>query len=135
MAQLKPCPPVNKCLPLSMCIQHNPADFVPHMSPRMDEAVKRELNDRYLRSLKPPDAGRLEVSDTKRKGLRFRLSASGKAVWMYEKRIKGGKKRKHTFGGWPTVSLSNASLRALMVRLELPDGPSAARIPLVTDII
>jgi hypothetical protein len=65
--------------------------------------MRADLNDRYLRSLKPPNAGRIEVSDTKRKGLRFRLSSKGKAVWMYEKRVKGGPKRKHTLGTWPAV--------------------------------
>jgi len=78
--------------------------------------MKAELNDRMLRSLKAPEVGRMELSDTKRKGLRFRLSPSGQGVWMYEKRIKGGPKRKHTFGKWPGVSLSHA--RALALELE-----------------
>ena len=60
--------------------------------------MKRELTDTFLRSLTPPETGRIEVSDTKRPGLRFRLSETGRAVWMYEKRVKGGPKRKHTLG-------------------------------------
>ncbi len=65
-----------------------------------------------------PDEGRLEVSDSKRKGLRFRLSSKGNAVWMYEKRIRGGLKRKHTFEKWPTVSLADARARALELEAE-----------------
>lgn len=85
--------------------------------------MKVKLTDRYLRSLKPPDAGRLEVSDTERKGLRFRLSANGKAVFMYEKRVKGGTKRKHTLGTWPEpVSLSTARARALEIEAEAIQG-------------
>ena len=85
--------------------------------------MKRELTDRYLKSLHPPADGRLEISDTRRKGLRFRLSASGKATWMYEKRVKGGPKRKHTFGTWPEpVSLSVARAMALEIEAEAAKG-------------
>ena len=82
-----------------------------------------ELTDRFLKSLENPEHGRLEVSDTRRPGLRFRLSASGKASWMYEKRVKGGIKRKHTFGAWPTpVSLSAARAMALEIEAEAAQG-------------
>ena len=85
--------------------------------------MQYDLTDRYLRSLKAPTTGRLEVSDTKRAGLRFRLSASGKAKWMYEKRVKGGPKRKHTFGTWPEpVSLSQARSMALEIEAEAAQG-------------
>jgi len=84
--------------------------------------MKIELTDRYLRNLKAPASGRLEISDTKRKGLRFRLSSSGQGVWMYEKRIKGGKKRKHTFGSWPNVSLATARSKSLELELEANQG-------------
>lgn len=85
--------------------------------------MKSELTDRFLRSLKPPETGRLEVSDVKRVGLRFRLSASGKATWMYEKRVKGGLKRKHTLGTWPEqVSLSAARAMALEIEAEAAKG-------------
>lgn len=85
--------------------------------------MKVKLTDRFLKSLKPPEFGRLEVSDTERKGLRFRLSSSGKAVWMYEKRVKGGPKRKHTLGAWPKpVSLSDARSRALEIEAEAGQG-------------
>jgi len=80
------------------------------------------LTDRYLRSLEPPETGRVEISDAKRKGLRYRLSASGQGVWMYEKRIKGGPKRKHTLGNWPAVSLANARQTALVLEGEAAQG-------------
>ncbi|MEY8120687.1 tyrosine-type recombinase/integrase [Falsihalocynthiibacter sp. BN13B15] len=84
--------------------------------------MKINLNDRYLRSLNPPETGRLEVSDTKRSGLRFRLTPKGKSSWMYEKRVKGGLKRKHTFGSWPTVSLAEARSMALEIEAEAARG-------------
>jgi integrase len=81
------------------------------------------LTELYLKCLKAPETGRIEISDAKRPGLRFRLSASGHAVWMYEKRIKSGPKRKHTLGTWPKpVSLSNARAQALELEAEAAMG-------------
>ena len=96
--------------------------------------MKHELTDRYLRSLNPPDEGRIEVSDTKRKGLRFRLyapvnaNADPRAVWMYEKRVRSGMKRKHTLGNWPAVGLREAREIALEIEAEavIPGSWSAA---------
>ncbi|MDE9449979.1 site-specific integrase [Aliiroseovarius sp. Z3] len=85
--------------------------------------MKKELTDRFLRSLKPPATGRVEISDTRRPGLRFRLSETGRAVWMYEKRIKGGLKRKHTLGTWPEpIGLSEARAMALELEAEAAKG-------------
>ncbi len=85
--------------------------------------MKRELNNRFLESLKPPRTGREEYSDTKRPGLRFRLSANGQAVWMYEKRIKDGPKRKHTLGKHSKeFGLSEARALALTLEVEAAQG-------------
>lgn len=93
----------------------------------------RELNKSYLETLKPPGSGRLEVSDAKRRGLRLRITSSGKATWMYEKRVKGGAKRKHTFGTYCTwnadgkrefgpVGLAEARAMALEIEAEAAKG-------------
>lgn len=84
--------------------------------------MKADLTDRYLRNLDTPSAGRLEVSDTKRAGLRFRLTAAGRATWVFEKRVKGGPKRKHTLGQWPAVSLAEARRNALEIESEASRG-------------
>ena len=85
--------------------------------------MKRELDDRFLKSLKPPEAGRLEISDTRCIGLRFRLSAHGKATWIYEKRIRGGKKRKFPLGTWPKpTTLSKARETAFEILVEANKG-------------
>mgnify|MGYP001590728038 CR=1 FL=1 len=84
--------------------------------------MKLELTDRRLRALKPNPSKRLELSDTKRLGLRFRLSQSGKASWAYEKRIKNGKKRKFTIGSWPTITLAAARKIALEIEVEAMQG-------------
>lgn len=93
----------------------------------------RELSDPYLKSLKPPESGRVEISDTKRRGLRLRITAAGKATWMYEKRVKGGAKRKHTFGTYCTwnangkreygpIGLTEARALALEIEAEASKG-------------
>lgn len=90
--------------------------------------MKIELSDRYLKSLMKPDMQRMEISDTKRTGLRVRVypksskAKDGRVVWMFEKRIKGGPKRKHTFGTWPEISLSAARQMALEIELEANRG-------------
>lgn len=68
--------------------------------------MKKELTNAFLMKLKPPADGRIEISDSKRAGLRLRIYPA-RAVWMYEKRIKGGAKRKHTFGTYCTWSAPN----------------------------
>ena len=84
--------------------------------------MKTELTDRFLRGLDAPSAGRIEVSDSKRAGLRFRLTAAGRATWIYEKRVKGGPKRKHSLGTWPAVSLADARRVALEIESEASRG-------------
>ena len=84
--------------------------------------MKANLTDRYLRNLKPPETGRLEISDTKRRGLRIRVSPKGSFVWMFEKRVKGGPKRKHTLGNWPALSLADAREAALEIEAEARRG-------------
>lgn len=90
--------------------------------------MRIELNDRYLKSLSPPEDTRIEISDTKRRGLRLRLypntgnAGKHRFVWMYEKRIKGGPKRKHTLGTWPETSLADARAIALEIEVEASRG-------------
>lgn len=87
-------------------------------------SLKQELSERVLVSLKKnrPETGRLEVSDTKRPGLRFRVSSTGRASWLYEKRIKGGPKRRHTLGTHPAIGLSEARDIALEIEAEAAKG-------------
>jgi integrase len=102
--------------------------------------MKIEITDLFLRklaALKPDDeywrgltksGNRIEVSDTKRTGLRIRIYlehgslVERRFVWMFEKRIKGGSKRKHTFGKWPEISLSDARKRVIELELEAMNG-------------
>jgi len=86
--------------------------------------MPEELTERRLVSIKKnlPDVGRVEISDTKRPGLRFRMSSTGRASWLYEKRVKNGPKRRHTLGTWPAVGLSEARSIALELEAEAAKG-------------
>lgn len=87
----------------------------------------QELTNRYLESLQPPEDGRIEISDTKRPGLRYRLSSKGQGVWMYEKRVKGGPKRKHTLGKH-SKKFGLAEARALALELEVEAAQGIDRV-------
>lgn len=80
------------------------------------------LTDVFLRKIKPPTEGRDEYSDTLRQGLRLRVLPSGRRTWMYEKRIRGGVKRKHTLGTYPGMSIKEARDAALELQLEAERG-------------
>lgn len=95
--------------------------------------MKKELSEAYLRRLDPPETGRLEISDAKRVGLRLRVYSTRRAVWMYEKRVKGGAKRKHTLGVYCTwnadgkreagsIGLADARKAALEIEAEAARG-------------
>lgn len=94
--------------------------------------MRKKLTDRFLESVKPPAAGRDTYSDTARPGLHLRVGQR-KASWVFEKRIKGGNKRKHTLGtycAWGTdgkriegtVSLADARRAALDIEGEAVRG-------------
>ncbi|MEM1075922.1 MAG: integrase family protein, partial [Pseudomonadota bacterium] len=129
------CSPINNRLYLSYIVYGYPESFVPQLSPRI-------LNESFLRNLKPPAESRLEVSDTRRPGLRLRISAAGKAVWMYEKRVKGGAKRKHTLGTYCTWSKSGqrhdgafglAEARALALEIEAEASRGIDRVAIAKE--
>lgn len=87
--------------------------------------MKVSMSEPVLRKLlkDTPEHGRREVSDSKRVGLRLRIYADGRAVWMYEKRVKHGAKRKHTFGTYPEpIGLADARKMALEIEAEAARG-------------
>lgn len=82
----------------------------------------RELTDRYIRSIKPPEHGRLEISDAKRSGLKLRVSAKGRFSWLVQKRVKGGRQIGVTLGQYPTIGLSDARRQASEIIAEAEAG-------------
>ena len=64
----------------------------------------------------------MEYSDTQRPGLRLRAYASGARVWIFEKRIKHGAKRKHRLGTYPEVGIKEARRQAMELHVEAERG-------------
>ena len=68
------------------------------------DAVHRDLTDVYLRSLKPPVEGRLEVWDVRVPGLALRLTSSGVATWCVRARTHDGKRTALVSGDGPPLA-------------------------------
>jgi integrase len=75
--------------------------------------VKRDINDAWLRGLKPPQRDRLEVWDTRMVGLVLRLTPAGAASWSLRARTHDGKRTRSTLGTWPALGIAEARRRAL----------------------
>ncbi len=84
--------------------------------------MQMKLTDAALRALKVPTDDRIVISDTERKGLRFRLTSKGKASWMFQKQVKGGKRLGITLGSYPTMTLAQARAAALEIQIEAERG-------------
>jgi integrase len=81
-----------------------------------------KLTDKFLKSMVAPAAGRVEVYDTERPGLRIRVYPTGRMTWLYQKQVKGGPRRSLTFGQYPTLTLAAARSMALSIEAEAAIG-------------
>jgi integrase len=82
----------------------------------------RELNDAYLRSLEPPAEGRLEVRDSRVRGLVLRMTKGGAATWSVRARTRDGKQTRPTLGTWPAVGVGEARKNALGALAAVQSG-------------
>jgi hypothetical protein len=62
--------------------------------------MKRDINDAWLRGLKPPETGRLEIWDTREAGLVLRLTPSGATSWSVRARTCT-RRRQNPSVKWP----------------------------------
>ena len=84
--------------------------------------MRRELTDTWLRGVKPPASGRLEIWDTRVAGLVLRITFGGTATWSVRARTADGKRTRPKLGTWPAVGISEARKRALGAVAEIQDG-------------
>ena len=84
--------------------------------------MQLKFTDATIRAIKPDPAERIEISDTERAGLRFRMSPQGNASWLCQKKIKGGKRRGFKLGTFPAMSLAHARSAALEIQIEAENG-------------
>jgi hypothetical protein len=96
--------------------------YAPPQRHQKDIEMQQKLTDVTLRALKAPMESRIEISNTERVGLRFRLTSSNKATWLYQKQIKGGARRGFTLGSYSAMSLAQARAEALAIQLEAESG-------------
>jgi integrase len=80
------------------------------------------LTDAWLRAVKPPPHGRIEVRDVKAPGLVARIAASGVVSWAARGRRPDGRESRVTLGQWPALSLQEARKRAQGARVAVADG-------------
>lgn len=71
------------------------------------------LTDRLLQTTKPPESGRIELTDEATPGLEFRVTANGARSWRLHYRVKGREGlQRATIGPYPSISLADARRRA-----------------------
>ena len=84
--------------------------------------MQKKMTDRLLRSIVADPTKRIEISDTERVGLKFRMSPKGNASWLYQKKVKGGVRRGFHLGSFPSVSLAEARSVALELQIQAERG-------------
>jgi integrase len=87
--------------------------------------VQRPLTDAFLRSMKPPPTGRLEITDVRCAGLVFRVTPNGIKSWSFRFRATGRLARA-TIGQYPAIGLTAARARADAMRQEVAAGGNPA---------
>jgi integrase len=84
--------------------------------------MTKRLTDRYLKSLKPPAAGRLQIADEVVRGLFLRITANGSRSWLVRYRPRRQAQKGAGLGPYPRVALSKARKRAREILSAADDG-------------
>ena len=75
----------------------------------------RNITDAWLRSVKPPPTGRIEVRDEKVRGLIVRITAAGTISYSARKEVAGRHSRVTLAERWPTLGIAGARRKALVI--------------------
>jgi integrase len=84
--------------------------------------MRRDLTDVFLRGLKPPERGRIEIRDTKVRGLVLRMTWTGAATWSMRALLRDGRHTRVTLGAYPALSLAEARKVALDALARIHKG-------------
>jgi integrase len=104
-----------------------PPDGLPSPLARDFEAsLRRHLTDAFLRSAKPPAAGRMELTDARCAGLVFRITSKSIKSWSFRFRVAGRLSRA-TIGRYPAIGLTAARGAADAMRAEVAGGGNPAQ--------
>lgn len=75
--------------------------------------MRRDLTDAYLRTVRPPASGRLELRDARVRGLVLRITATGSATWSARVLAPSGKHSRVNLGSYPALGIAAARKAAL----------------------
>ncbi len=84
--------------------------------------MSKALTDAFLRNLKPPPTGRLELADPACRGLRFRVTSNDERSFSF----RYGRGERMPIGSYPDVRLRDARARADALRGEVAAGRDPA---------
>ena len=84
--------------------------------------MRVELTDAFLRALRPPARGRIELRDTVVQCLALRVTAAGTASWSVHVRTRDGKRTRPGIGEWPKVGIKAARTQARVLLGEIAKG-------------
>jgi integrase len=84
--------------------------------------MRRDLTDAFLRTIKPPQRGRIEIRDTKVRGLVLRMTSTGAASWSMRALLRDGRHTRVSLGRYPGTSLSEARKAALDALARIHKG-------------
>jgi integrase len=84
--------------------------------------MRREITDPWIRGLNPPPSGRLEIWDTRVRGLVLRITPTGVISWSVRSTTSAGKKTRPTLGRWPVLGVGDARKRALKLLADIAGG-------------
>ncbi len=85
--------------------------------------MRKLLTDIYLKSLKAPISGRVEIADERCPGLSFRVTATDARSWSFRFRDPNtGKPSRFGLGNYPDVPLSDARNRSSELRKTIAAG-------------
>jgi integrase len=84
--------------------------------------VQRAITDAYLRTLRPPPTGRLEIWDEKVPGLVLRVTASGTYSWSVRAHTQDGRNARPKLGEYPAMGLAEARRLASDTKADIRRG-------------
>lgn len=84
--------------------------------------ARRSLTDAFLRAVKPPAQGRLEIRDSDVKGLVLRMTPNGTAAWSVRVLGRDGKHQRPTLGTWPALGIKDARKAAQLAIAAIQAG-------------
>ncbi|MFD1304167.1 tyrosine-type recombinase/integrase [Methylobacterium marchantiae] len=85
--------------------------------------MQKPLTDVLVRGVPAPASGRIELSDTRCKGLELRVTSGGARSWSFRFRDpRSGRVTRATIGAYPEISLADARERANGLRRSVAAG-------------